>query len=216
MPIRLVATLVAMSAATVVFGFVPSRAEPASVLPAPKMSGGMPLMDAIARRQSIRAFAPKPLPLAELSNLLWAANGVNRPLTGDRTTPSWRGGKAIDIFVATAEGVRRYDPLKHHLMPHMTRDIRAEAGRQPFPATAPVVLIYVVDRARMPEAPLADQTLYAHVDAAFVAQNVYLVAASEGLATVVLGNVERDALSKTLGLSSTQVLTFTQPIGYPK
>jgi nitroreductase len=78
------------------------------------------------------------------------------------------------------------------------------------------VLICVADRARMPEAPEEQLYLYAHVDAAFVSQNVYLYAASEGLATVVLGNVDKEALAEVLGLGEDQILTFTQPVGYPR
>jgi nitroreductase len=198
-------------------GGVSVWAQPSTTpLPTPRMEGGMPLMLAMAKRQSTRAFAAQPLPDQMLSDLLWAANGVNRPEQGERTAPSWRGGKAIDIYVATAQGVKRYDAVKHALSPHLEADIRAETGRQPFPATAPVVLIYVADRARMPEAPAAEQALYAHVDASLIAQNVYLFAASEGLATVMLGNVEREALAKSLKLRNDQILTFTQPIGYPR
>ena len=98
----------------------------------------------------------------------------------------------------------------------MEDDIREETGRQPFTDDAPVVLIYVADLARMADAPLEDQRLYAHVDAAFVSQNVYLFAASEGLGTVVLGNVDKDALSEIMDLGEDQLLTFTQPVGFPQ
>jgi len=98
------------------------------------------------------------------------------------------------------------------------RDIRAASGRQPFPATAPVVLVYAADRARMAEVklPEQEQVLAAHVDTAFIAQNVYLFAASEGLATVVLGNVEKADLAAAMKLRGNQILTYTQPVGYPR
>jgi SagB-type dehydrogenase family enzyme len=180
------------------------------------MEGGMPLMAAIAKRQSIRAYSERTLPRETLSNLLWAAFGINRREAGERTAPSWRGSKETDIYVATPEAVWLYDPAAHALRHVMNGDIRAATGRQPFPATAPVVLIYVADRARMAEAPEQEQYVYAHADAAFIAQNVYLYAASEGLGTVVLGNVEKAELAKTMKLRSNQILTFTQPVGYPK
>jgi nitroreductase len=180
------------------------------------MDGGMPLMSAIAKRQSVRAYSERRLPDDVLSNLLWAAFGINRRDAGERTAPSWRGGKEIDIYVATPQAVWMYDPAAHALRHVMEGDIRAATGRQSFPATAPLVLIYVAGRERMAEAPEQEQYVYAHADAAFIAQNVYLFAASEGLGTVVLGNVEKAELAKTMKLRSNQILTFTQPIGYPR
>lgn len=208
--------LAAILATVALLAAAPASAQAVQTLPKPEMSGGMPLMEALARRQSQRAFADKPLPGQLVSNLLWAGFGINRPDKGERTAPSWRGGKEVDVYLATADGVRRYDPHAHALVPHLDGDIRSETGRQPFPATAPAVLIYVSDRARMPEAPVASHVLNAHVNAALIAQNVYLFAASEGLATVMLGNVDREALARTLRLRDDQILTFTQPIGYPR
>jgi nitroreductase len=197
-------------------GPIPAGAQQAVQLPTPRMEGGMPVLTALSKRQSIRAYAGKELSPETLSTLLWAANGINRRADGGRTTPTWRGSKAIDIYVATADAVRLYDPVAHALSHVMDGDIRADTGRQPFPATAPVVLIYVADRARMAEAPEQDQTMYAHVDASFISQNVYLVAASEGLGTVVLGNVEKGELAKRMKLRPNQVVTFTQPVGHPR
>ncbi len=181
----------------------------------PAAGGGMPLMEALAKRRSQRSFSSDKLAPEQLSQLLWAAFGVNRPGEDGRTAPSWRGSKETDIYVATAEGVTRYDPKAHALAFHSKADIRAQTGRSAFPATAPVVLIYVGDLARMAKASPEDQKLYAHVDAALIAQNVYLFAASEGLATVMLGNVDKPALAKALNLPDSQIVTFTQPIGRP-
>lgn len=193
-----------------------ARAEQQTkTLPAPLMEGGAPLMTALAKRQSIRAFDTKALPAETLSNLLWAAFGVNRKDKEERTAPSWRGSKATDIYVATPEALWLYDPVKHALSHVMDGDLRERTGRQPFPATAPLVLIYVADRARMAEAPEADHYVYAHADAGFISQNVYLFASSEGLATVVLGNVEKPELAKAMKLRGNQILTFTQPVGFP-
>jgi SagB-type dehydrogenase family enzyme len=185
-------------------------------LPDPVMEGGLPLMEALAQRQSQRSFADREIEDEVLASLLWAGFGINRPEAGERTAPSWRGSKETDIYVARADGVWIYDPESNSLVRHMDDDLREMTGRQPFPAEAPVVLIYVADRSRMAEAPEDQQYLYAHVDAAFVSQNVYLFAASEGLATVVLGNVDKEALAEALGLGEDRILTFTQPVGYPR
>lgn len=185
-------------------------------LPAPRMEGGMPMMEALSKRQSIRAYRDEALNEQTLSDLLWAAFGINRPEAGERTAPSWRGSKEIDIYAARADGVWLYEPKSHALKLVLQQDVREATGRQPFPATAPLVLIYVADRSRMADAPQAEQYTYAHVDAALIAQNVYLFAASEGLGTVMLGNVEKEALVRTLKLRKDQILTFTQPIGRPE
>jgi hypothetical protein len=192
------------------------HAEDVVELPEPMMEGGLPLMEALSQRQSQRSFADREIEDGVLASLLWAGFGINRPEAGERTAPSWRGSKETDIYVARADGVWIYDPENNSLSRHMEDDLRAMTGRQPFPAEAPVVLIYVADRTRMAEAPEDQQYLYAHADAAFVSQNVYLFAASEGLATVVLGNVDKEALAEALGLGEERILTFTQPVGYPR
>jgi nitroreductase len=85
-----------------------------------------------------------------------------------------------------------------------------------FGAQAPVVLVYVADRGRMAKASPEEHALNAHVDSAVIAQNVYLFAASAGLGTVILGSVDRNALAQTLVLRADQIVTFSQPVGYPK
>jgi hypothetical protein len=193
-----------------------ARAGEVVELPEPAMEGGMPLMEALAKRQSQRSFDAKEIADDVLASLLWAGFGINRPEAGERTVPSWRGAKETDIYLARADGVWIYDAENNSLVRHMEEDLREMTGRQPFAAEAPLVLIYVADRTRMPEAPEEQLHLYAHVDAAFVSQNVYLFAASEGLATVVLGNVDKVALGEALGLGEKQILTFTQPVGHPR
>lgn len=190
-------------------------AGPIFELPPPRVEGGKPLMEALTERRSIRSFSREAIDDATLSNLLWAAFGVNRPGSDGRTAPSWRGSKEIDLYLARADGVWRYDPERHLLTRFLEADIRAQTGRQPFTDEAPAVLIYIAERGRMAEAAGEVQYLYAHVDAAFISQNVYLFAASEGLATVVLGNVDKEALSALMGLGDDMILTFTQPIGHP-
>jgi SagB-type dehydrogenase family enzyme len=180
------------------------------------MRGGMPLMETLARRQSIRAFSERPLPQQTLANLLWAAFGINRQEGEDRTAPSWRHSKETDIYVATADGVYVYDPKLNSLRRILQGDIRKKTSSMVFVANAPVVLIYVADRGRMAKAPVEEQVLNAHVDSGVIAQNVYLYAASAGLGTVVLGSVDRTGLAQALGLKPDQIVTFSQPVGFPK
>jgi nitroreductase len=172
-------------------------------------------MEALMLRRSVRAYDPKPLPPQLLSDLLWAGNGVNRPATGDRTTPYWRHIMVIDTYAAMAEGVWLYDPSKHRLVPHLGGDIRAETGLQDFVATAPLNLIYVAHGERMQDISAEERRLYASVDSGFIGQNVYLFCASEGLATVFRGAVPYDKLAKRLQLPPEQFVTFAQTVGYP-
>ena len=184
-------------------------------LPPPEMAGGMPLMQALKARHSTRAFSSKPLPPQVLSNLLWAASGVNRPDTGQRTAPSAHDWREIDVYAATAEGAFRYDPASHTLIRVATGDIRHLTGVQDYVATAPLNLVYVANLKRMSEAGAEDKAFYSATDTGFVAQNVYLYCASAGLAVVVRGLIDRDALGAALGLGSHQKIILAQSVGYP-
>ena len=184
-------------------------------LPPPETTGGMPLMEALRNRQTRRSYSEKPLPPQMLSNLLWAAAGVNRPREQLRTAPTARNWQEIDIYVARKDGLFRFDPANHALLRTGTDDLRAQTGLQPFVADAPVNLIYVCDRSRMRGAAEKDKDFYAATDTGFVSQNVYLFCASEGLATVVRGLVDRDALAEAMGLANDERVVLCQTVGYP-
>lgn len=184
-------------------------------LPPPDMQGGKPLMQALKERHSTREFSARPLPQQVLSNLLWAATGVNRPQTGQRTAPTARDWREIEVYVATADGVFVYAPEEHGLRPVAEGDIRARTGVQDFVATAPVNLIYVANLDRMSGGDAGNQALYSATDTGFIAQNVYLYCASAGLGTVVRGSIDRDALSAALGLGPRQKIILAQSVGYP-
>jgi nitroreductase len=188
--------------------------QEARTLPAPRRETGKPLMQALQLRRSIRAYSPRPLSAQTLSDLLWAAYGVNRP-SGDRTAPYWRHIMVIDVYAAMADGVWLYDPQQHALRPHLSADIRAQTGQQDFVATAPLNLVYVVHGERMKDVSPEDRRLYGSVDAAFAGQNVYLYCASEGLATVFRGAVDYANLGRAMRLGETQFVAFAQTVGYP-
>ncbi len=185
-------------------------------LPAPQTDGGVSLRAALQNRRSIREFADRPLPLPLLGQLLWSANGINRPASGDRTAPSWRHVISIDIMVAQADGVWLYDPKAHALLLQSPQDLRAQTGVQDFVGAAPVNLLYVADGARMGNVSDEDRRLWATADSGFIGQNVYLFAASEGLATVFRASVDRAALAKSLPLPAGQFFTGAQSVGYPR
>lgn len=184
-------------------------------LPSPETVGGIPLMRALKARHSSREFDGRALPPQVLSNLLWAAGGVNRPDTGARTAPSAHDWREIDVYMATADGAYRYDPTTHTLKQVVAGDIRPLTGVQDFVATAPVNLVYVADLDRMSGAGAEDKAFYSAADAGFIAQNVYLYCASAGLAVVVRGLVDRDALGAALGLGKHQRIILAQTVGYP-
>jgi len=196
-------------------GMAMARETDTIKLPLPDMQGGKPLMQALKQRQSTREFGARPLPQQMLSDLLWAATGVNRPRTGQRTAPSARDWREIDVYVATAEGVFVYLPDEHALRPVTKGDIRARTGVQDFVATAPVNLIYVADLDRMSGADADSQALYGATDTGFIAQNVYLYCASAGLGAVVRGSIDRDALAAILGLGPRQRIILAHSVGYP-
>src|SRR5689334_22479265 len=138
-----------MLAAAAVAGVASATgAQTTIALPAPRQEGGMPLMSALKLRRSTREYATRPLPRQTLSDLLWAAFGVNRP-SGDRTAPYWRHVMVIDVYAAMADGVWLYDPKAHALLPYLKDDIRAATGMQDFVATAPLDLVYVAHGERM-------------------------------------------------------------------
>ena len=185
-------------------------------LPPPRASGGKPLMQALKDRRSSREFSGTELPAEILSNLLWAAFGINRKTSGGRTAPSAHDWEEMDVYVATAEGLFLYEPGDHALKMILGQDIRAKTGMQPFVGEAPVNLIYVADLARMTEATPEDKAWYSGPDAGFIAQNVYLFCASEGLAVVVRGMIDRAKLGKLMSLKPEQKIMLAQTVGYPK
>jgi len=177
--------------------------EPEAIeLPLPRSQGGKPLIEALRLRRSIREYSPRSLPRQVLSDLLWAAFGINRPATGDRTAPYWRHVMVIDIYAVIADGVWIYEPKGHKLLLHPHDDIRAN-------------LVYVAHGERMGDISGEDKRLYASVDAGFIGQNVYLFCASEGLATVFRASLDYRELAKTLGLGAGQFVAFAQTVGYP-
>ncbi len=185
-------------------------------LPAPQMTGGKPLLDCLKARQSARDFSTDKLSPQVLSNLLWAANGINRPDSGKRTAPSARNWQDIDVYAATADGLFLYLPKEHALKKVFAEDIRSATGTQDFVKTAPLDLVYVSDYAKLPNGTDEDRRFHSGAHTGFISQNVYLYCASEGLITVVRGLVDREAAAKVMKLRPEQHITFAQTVGYQK
>lgn len=182
-------------------------------LPAPEVSGGGSLLDALGKRRSCRAYRNDALPMPILSTLLWAAGGVNRS-DGGRTAPSALNAREIAIVVALPSGAYRFDPVSHSLHLVCAQDVRRVTGYQDFVDQAPMDLVFVADHARMRSVPAAQRTAYSSVAAGAMAQNVYLFAASAGLATVLRAWIDREAITQALGLSHDQEVLLSQTVGY--
>jgi len=213
--LAILSTAAAAATATVGTKVLAQSAAPVDLPPA-NTAGGKPLMQALKNRRTIRHYSDRPLSNQDLSNLLWAAWGVNRPQQDGRTAPRWRGAYLLDIYLVRADGVWLYEPKAHRLAFHMAGDLRGQTTTgQPFVATAPLDLVYAVDASKMPDASEAEKNATAGATAGLTAQNVYLYCASAGLATVLRESVPA-GLAKTLQLPSGRIVQFAQSVGHPK
>lgn len=184
-------------------------------LNAPDKTRGAAVMTAFANRHSDREFATKALNAQDLSDLLWAANGINRA-DGKRTAPSALNKQDIDIYVVMKEGAYLYDAKAHALNPVSKGDYRASVGGgQDFVKNAPVALVLVSDLSRFGNLGDHVKTMAA-LDAGIVAQNICVCCAGLGLSTVPRASMDKDALKKALKLSDSQELMMNTPVGYPK
>jgi SagB-type dehydrogenase family enzyme len=184
-------------------------------LPTPQIDKGKPLMQVFAMRHSSRYFDKKPLELQTLSNLLWAAYGINRSENGKRTAPSAMNWQEIDIYVVMEKGTYLYNARKHSLVTVSSKDLRGVTGTQPFVKDAPVNLLFIADEKKMVGAGDEDKSKWSAADAGCIAQNVYLYCASEGLAAVVRGLFDRAVIAKALDLRIDQKILLAQTVGYP-
>ena len=183
-------------------------------LPEVQKTGGMSLMEALQNRQSQRSYTSKDLSLQQMSNLLWAAYGINRP-NGYRTAPSARTAHEYDIYIIKQEGWYVYDAKEHALLKMGTEDLREYAGTQDFVQTAPVNLVFVADMEKMASFNEEMQKFYTATDVGYISQNVYLWCASKGLATIVRGQIDKAKAKEVLKLRPKQQVILVQTVGYP-
>jgi nitroreductase len=195
-------------------GLIPGQELRPVALPTPQTNGGKPLMQVLKERKSVRDFGPEQLSRQMLSNLLWAAWGINRE-DGRRTAPSASNRQEIEVYAIMADGAYLYDAKANALKPMVQADMRKLAGTQAYVADAPVNLVYIADTAKLGGDDAASLAT-ANADAGFIAQNVYLFCASEGLGTVVRGSVDRAGLGKAMKLRAEQRIILAQSVGYAK
>jgi nitroreductase len=184
-------------------------------LPAPTKTGGMPLMEALAKRSTSRAFDSKELSPQQLSGLLWASFGINRP-DGKRTAPSANNKQATDLYVLLKQGAYVYDAKSNQLVLVAAEDLRKLGGTQSFATNAPVTLVFVADFSKMGGGNEEAKRNMANINVGYISQNAYLFCASEGLVTGARASVDRAALGARLKLRPDQAIILAQSVGYPK
>lgn len=194
----------------------------------PSDDGGKSVMAALWERKTNRSISDRPLSDQDLSNLFWAAFGVNRPdgVRGKpgRTAATASNSQEIDIYAVLPAGIYRYDAAAHRLLPAIEGDHRGLVGRRrgSAMATAPVILVYVADISKYKSAPFQEpglrdpeiQKSYYNVAIGLIAGNVYLFAASQGLAAW-FHNCNKPALTEVLKLGPEQYVMYAQTVGHP-
>jgi nitroreductase len=186
------------------------------VLPPPQHSGCLGVMDALRCRQSQRDFIPEALSLQTISNVVWAACGVNRPDLGGRTAPSAMNAQEMDLYLAMPQGLYLYEQRQHYLQMVVAQDVRRVTGYQDFVDNAPLDLVFVADHSRMRLVPASKRTLYSAICGGAMAQNIALYCAATGLACVVRAWFDHHALFQAMRLGPDQHILLAQTIGKPK
>ncbi|MBN2670801.1 MAG: nitroreductase family protein [Deltaproteobacteria bacterium] len=185
------------------------------VLPPPDIKKST-FLQTIQKRHTTRDYATKQLPITEVSNILYAAYGINRPKTGKRTAPSAHDWQYVDIYVSDANGLYIFNPQKPSLEIILEKDVRKKTGIQEYPASAPLNFVYVVNYARMPQdLPEKEKSLFGITTVGAIVQNVYLYAASAELVSGVRADIRREPLRKTMKLNDDQEIILAQSVGYP-
>ncbi len=184
-------------------------------LPAPQKDGGKSITYCLQNRKSTKEYdTNKNLTEQQISNILWAAYGMNRP--DKRTAPSAMNCQEFTLYVFLPSGIYRWNDKKNELVLLAKGDNRKVAGGQDYVATAAMNIVYVADYAKMESIVANNRDVMAYADCGLIAQNVYLICASENLGCVIRGYVDKNLVSKTLNLPATQKVILSQSIGFKK
>ena len=186
----------------------PSEKEGIIKLLPPNKQGGMPLMQALNERQTIRNYTDETLTVQQISDVLWSAVGVNRPQSDNRrTSPTARNFQEIEVYAFIESGVYFYDAIKHELVLVKAGDHRKDAVKQEFAQKAPLVLVFVANYDKLGSGMDEEsKAFYGATDVGFASQNVYLYCTSEGLGTVVLGMIDREKIAELISLKNGKAL----------
>ena len=180
----------------------------------PDTTRGLPFMKTLAVKASVREWSAKDLSLQDLSDLMWAANGLNRPGENKTTASSAMNAHDVDIFAFMKNGVYRYDFKLHELQPVLAGDYRGEIVDRPAPTDPPVLIVLISDPDRFPVG--TDETRYewGALDAGIISQNISLFCASTGLKTVPRAMMKKDRIRELLKLKENQHIFLNHPVGY--
>jgi nitroreductase len=190
------------------------------ILPAPDKKGGKPLMQVLNERQSFRSYTEENLTQQQLSDLLWAAWGINRADQKKRTAASAMNYQEIDLYVALPTGLYLYIAESHSLKMINSKDLRKTTGTQSYVNNAALNLVYVADMGKAGKKEgvrIDDSDLFmSYANAALIAQNVYLYCASADLGCIVRGSIPKEKLALEMGLRSNQFIILAQTVGHAK
>ncbi|MBO4581125.1 MAG: SagB/ThcOx family dehydrogenase [Bacteroidales bacterium] len=178
----------------------------------PVDGGGMPLLEVLKERKSIREFNPQEIEPMRISRLLWAANGENRPDEHKRTAPSARNSQEIEVYVFLNSGIYKYMPEDHQVKKIRNGDFRKQVLKQDMNMDAPMILVLVANYDKMKGFEIADRDFYSAIDCGYVSQNIYLCCESEQMSTVAVGQIERDKIAKLINLKNGKVM-IAHPVG---
>ncbi|MBO7299031.1 MAG: SagB/ThcOx family dehydrogenase [Kiritimatiellae bacterium] len=186
------------------------------ILPKVERRGGMPLMEALSKRQSIREYDySKEISEQILAELLWATCGENRA-DGKRTAGSTLNKQSVSVYAVLEKGIYLYIPEENALKLVLEGDYREKTGMQPFVKDAAVNIVFVGDEKKLGVSNPTDSMLMLGVDAGLMSQNLYLYCASKGLGTVVRGSIDREAFGKLISLESHEKVLLAQTVSWPK
>jgi SagB-type dehydrogenase family enzyme len=190
------------------------------LLPAPRLDLDFPLMEALQKRRTIRKWAPAPLSMQEISDILWCACGETRPATARsknrRTVPSACNSQLVAVYAALETGAYKYDEPEHKLIHITDEDIRSHLGTQKMMKSAPFGLIYVASFGKntgIIKSDFGKKMFVGGTETGLMSQNVYLYCASARLNTVLLALTDRDYLKAALKLDDGCEVIYTQVVG---
>ncbi len=220
-------------------GLLPAGELQAIKLNPPDLKRGLPFMETLAVRASVREFSEKELSRQDLSDLLWAADGMSRPAVNKSTAPSAMNSHDVRIYVFTKDGAYLYDSPRHELLPVLAGDFRSQlmmarpprpaspAGATPPPGAAPpppppapsnppVQIVLVSDGDRFTRGDFERKFEWGALDAGIVSQNISLFCAATGLKTVPRALVDKARIRELLKLTQAQTVFLNHPVGYAK
>lgn len=203
----------------------PVLADGITSLPEPRLHGGISVEEVIKRRRSIRSYADSPLTLAEVGQLLWAAQGITDPKSGFRAAPSAGATYPLEVHLVVGEGtvaglaagVYRYLPEGHRLERRLAGDLRARLAAaalgQPWVEAAPITIVITAIYQRTTARYGERGVRYVHLEAGHVGQNIYLQAVALELGTVAVGAFRDAEVAELLGLPQDEVPLYLFPVG---